>query len=80
MKSFLTTKMKEKKVKMGFQDHEVEEEAKKVKLDYAFDMSKYTTWNEHTFKFFRFQMEKHFGDRPDTFQCLIQLAIFDKII
>jgi hypothetical protein len=43
-------------------------------------MSKYTTWDEHTFKYFKSQMERHFGDRPHIYNCLIQLAIFDKII
>ena len=53
---------------------------KKFRLSFEFDMSKYTTWDEHTFKYFKTQMARHFGDRPHIYKCLIQLAIFDKFI
>jgi hypothetical protein len=52
----------------------------KVNLHFHFDMSKYTSWDEFSFKCFKSQMEKRFGDGSQTYKCLLQLAIFDKFI
>ena len=61
MKGFLTSKMMRAKAVNNSSDHLAavisntpEEIAfKRVKLNFNFDMSKYTAWNENTFKYFK---------------------------
>ena len=73
MKEFLQTKMKKNNNYDNHDDENDEEHHyfKKVKLGFPYDMTKYTYWDEHTFKVFKKQMERHFGDRELVYNCLI---------